>query len=76
MQDWEQAVVLYVSICTQKKIIEKPLCNCGDIEDPFHFFFECNQYNLIRRDMFTCISAISNPNLNILLHGNDGLSEE
>ena len=27
-------------------------------------------------DMFTCISAISNPNLDILLQGNDGLSEE
>ena len=59
-----------------KNIIENPLCNCGEIEDPFHFFFECNQYNLIRRDMLTCISAICNPNLNILLHGNDGLSEE
>ena len=59
-----------------ENIIENPLCNCGEIEDPFHFFFECNQYNLIRRDMLTCISAICNPNLNILLHGNDGLSEE
>ena len=44
-----------------KNIIENPLCNCGEIEDPFHFFFECNQYNLIRRDMLTCISAICNP---------------
>ena len=26
--------------------------------------------------MFTCISAICNPNLNILLHGNEDLSEE
>ena len=76
MQDWEQAVVPYVSISTQKNIIENPLCNCGKIEDPFHFFFECNQYNLIQRDMLTCISAICNPNLNILLHGNDGLAEE
>ena len=59
-----------------KNIIENPLCNCGETEDPFHFFFECNQYNLIRRDMLACISAICNPNLNILLHGNDGLSEE
>ena len=59
-----------------KNIIENPLCNCGEIEDPFHFFFECNQYNLIRRDMLTCISAICNPNLNILLPENDGLSEE
>ena len=59
-----------------KNIIENPLCNCGEIEDPFHFFFECNQYNLIRRDMLTCISAICNPNLKILLHRNNGLSEE
>ena len=57
-------------------IIENPMCNCGEIEDPFHFFFECNQYNLIRRDMLTFISVICNPNLNILLHGNNGLSEE
>ena len=59
-----------------KNIIESPLCNCGEIEDSFHFFFECNQYNLIRRDMLTCISTICNPNLNILLHGSNGLSEE
>ena len=59
-----------------KNIIENPLCNYGEIEDPFHFFFECSQYNHMRRDMFTCISAICNPNLNILLYGNDGLSEE
>ena len=57
-------------------IIENPLCNCGEIEDPFQFFFECNQYNFIRRDMLTCISTICNSNLYILLHGNDGLSEE
>ena len=27
-----------------KNINENPLC---EIEDPFHFFFDCNQYNLI-----------------------------
>ena len=59
-----------------KSIIENPLCNCGETEDPFHFFFECNQYNPIRRDLPACISAICNPNLNILLPGNDGLSGE
>ena len=59
-----------------ENIIENPLCNCGEIEDPFHFFVECNQYNLIRRDMLTCKSVICNPYLNILLHGNEGLSGE
>ena len=26
-----------------KIIIENPLCNCGENDDPFFFFFECNQ---------------------------------
>ena len=59
-----------------KNIIENCLCNCGEIEEPSTFSLSCNQYNLIRRDMFTCISAICNPNLNILLHGNECISEE
>ena len=29
-----------------------------------------------KRNMLTCVSAICNPNLNILLHGNEYLSEE
>ena len=37
MQDLKQAIVLYASIF--KNIIENPLCDCGEIEDPFHFFF-------------------------------------
>ena len=36
------------------------LCTCSEIEDPFHFLFECSQYNLIRRDVLTCLSAICN----------------
>ena len=46
------------------------------MEDPFHFFFQFNPRNLIQGNMLTCISAICNPNLYILLHGNKGLSEE
>ena len=59
-----------------KNIIENALCNCGEIEDPFHFFFECNQYKLIGRDMLTSVSAICNPILIILLHGNEDFSAE
>ena len=59
-----------------KNIFENHLCNCGKIEDPFHFFFECNQYNLVQRDILTCISAICNTDLNILLHGNERLSKK
>ena len=58
------------------RTIKNPLCNCGENEDPFHFILECNQYNLIQRDMLTCVSDIYNPYLNILLHGNEGNSEE
>ena len=59
-----------------KNIIENSLCNCGEIEDPFHFFFKCNQYKLIGRDMLTSVSAICTPILIILLHGNEDLSAE
>ena len=59
-----------------KNIIENSLCNCGEIEDTFHFFFECNQYKLIGRDMITFVSAICNPILISLLHGNEYFSAE
>ena len=32
-----------------KRIIENTLYNC-EIEDPYHFVFECHQYNLIGMD--------------------------
>ena len=77
MQDRKQAIVRYfTSPFLIKNIIENPLCNCGEIDDPFHFLFECNQYNPIRRGMLTCVFVMCNPNLNILLHGNEDLSEE
>ena len=76
-QDWKQAAAIYISISSLLKIRSRnPLCNFGEIEDTFPFLLECNQYNLIWRDMFTCVSAICNLTLNILLHGHEDLSEE
>ena len=72
----ENRLQYFMSPYLLKNIIEKPLCNCGEIEYPFHFFFECNQYNRNPRDMLTCISAICYHTLNSVLHGNEDLSEE
>ena len=31
-------------------------CDTGNVEDEFHFLFECSNYNIERRDFFTTIN--------------------
>jgi hypothetical protein len=56
-------------------VIDNPNCSsCSVIEDPFHFFFECNKYNTQRRKLFDSIANIRNITLKILLEGSKELT--
>ena len=55
---------------------QSPLCECGNfVEDASHFFFHCNNYSELRRNILPRMRAIT-PNINIetLLSGNADLS--
>ena len=32
-------------------------CDTGNVEDEFHFLFECSDYSIERRDFFTTINS-------------------
>ena len=36
----------------QKNIVQSPLCQCGEVESSFHYFFRCRLYHRIRTDFF------------------------
>ena len=57
-----------------KNIIENPHCICGDIEDTYHFLFECANYANIRRDMYTTLADFGQLLLNVLLFGDESMS--
>ncbi len=57
-----------------KNIVDSPLCACGEIEDNEHFLFTCPRFNLIRHDMFDCVSrCYGNVTTQLLIDGNDTL---
>jgi hypothetical protein len=58
-----------------RNISPSPLCECGQVESNYHFFFECYRYNLYRNELFINIQAFD-INLDILLFGNPGLSDD
>ena len=52
-----------------KNITESPLCQCGRIENAYHFFFDCPLYARQRIELFTSLSQHHNLTLNLLLFG-------
>ena len=59
-----------------KGIVESALCQCGMIEDTYHFFFKCPLYQHLRYELVNTVSALCELNLNILLFGDNSLSLE
>ena len=59
----------------EMKIINDPTCSCGhEVEDEYHYFFHCPQYNEQRRNLLQ-LDNIHHRNTNILLNGCKGASE-
>lgn len=60
-----------------KHCIDDDICQCGTgKEDARHYFFHCNKYIDIRRDLFTKIRSIDGQSVTLptLLYGNKNLS--
>ena len=56
-------------------VINNPTCQCGALaENPYHYFFECANYQDQRDSLFQSISDINDIQLNTLLFGNPELS--
>ena len=54
-------------------VVESPSCSCGaDIENIYHFFFQCSKYVLLRNELQSEITNLGNFNLNTILFGNRG----
>ena len=59
-----------------KNISESPLCQCGRIENAYHYFFECSLYARHRIALFTSLSQRYNVTLNLLLFADASQSDE
>ncbi|MCG8032214.1 MAG: endonuclease/exonuclease/phosphatase family protein [Candidatus Thiodiazotropha taylori] len=59
-----------------KNIIDSPLCPCGSIENPQHYFFHCGLFQAPRTILLNAVEMIQTPSLNLLLYGDSGLSHE
>ena len=58
-----------------KTITDSPLCTCGVVENTFHFFFVCERFSIIRRELMNDLSFIANISLAKLLYGDDSLNQ-
>ena len=58
-----------------KNIVESPLCQCGRIENAYHYFFECPLYTHHRIELFNSLSQHHNLTLNLVLCGDTSLSD-
>ena len=68
---------LNYDLCTRLHVIDNPSCDCGyKAETASHFFFYCPLYNVQRQNMLREISIITNPTLNVLLHGKPNIDTE
>ena len=57
-----------------KNIIDNPHCLCGQIEDTYHFIFDCNNYADQRSTMNNELIEFGNLPLNVLLFGDPNFS--
>ena len=57
-----------------KNITDSPLRRCGDIENTYHFFFQCPQYRNSRTELFETVSQYKEISLDLLLFGDISLS--
>ena len=59
----------------QKDIVESPLCSCGQVENSFHFFFQCPNFTHLRRSFLKDVSNLCAPTLQNILYGNQFLTD-
>ena len=59
-----------------KNISDSPMCVCGSIENVQHFFFHCNLFHRQRVLLLNAVSNLCTPSVNVLLQGDQSLTNE
>ena len=59
-----------------KNIVESPCCTCGEIETTKHYFFDCPNFVNFRQALLDTLEGLCNPTVEVILHGDKGLSQE
>ena len=61
----------------QLHVIDDPTCSCSNnVEDTYHFFFDCPLYYTNRLELINAITSVSTFTLNVLLYGDSALKLE
>ena len=61
---------------SMNNIIDNNMCQCGNIETAYHFFFECPLYTIYRNDLQIETMFLHSLTLNIILNGDITLSAQ
>ena len=61
---------------SMNNIIDNSMCQCGNIETAYHFFFECPLYTIYRNDLQIETMFLHSLTLNIILNGDITLSAQ
>ena len=61
---------------SMNNIIDNNMCQCGNIETAYHFFFECPLYTIYRNDLQIETMFLHSLTLNIILNGGITLSAQ
>ena len=66
---------LKADLCYNLHVIDEPTCPCGaEIEDSYHYFFMCPDYNDLRLKLFNQIAPYCAASINTLLYGHPNLN--
>ena len=68
---------LNYDLCYKLYVTDDPACQCGArMENAYHFFLECRNFNLISSNLLASIEPYSECNINVTLNGNNALSKD
>ena len=59
-----------------KNIVDSPYCQCGEIEDTYHFFFICPLYRDSRSNLFDELHTLRPITLQLLLFGSKEANDQ
>ena len=66
---------LNADLCYRLHVKDSPACSCGHhIEDPYHFFMACNNFQVARQKLFASVVPLTQVTLEILLKGSTTLN--
>ena len=57
-------------------LTENKYCVCCEVETPFNYLFQCQQYTLFRNQLYHETGFVQELSLDIILNGNNGLSHQ